>query len=114
VRELREFRAHYEELKAAGLEVAGVSLDSPESHRAWSERLRLPFPLLSDVERTVGPAFGVVRHVGLGGWNVEFFRRSTFLVDARGKVAAVWGKVKVRGHALEVLEMAKALPVPGR
>jgi len=110
VREMREFRAHYDELKEAGVEVAGISTDTPESSRDWARRLDLPFPLLSDEERRAGAAFGVVRHVGIGGWNLEFFKRSTFLVDARGIVVAMWRKVKVRGHATDVLEMARALP----
>jgi thioredoxin-dependent peroxiredoxin len=107
---MREFRAHYDELKEAGVEVAGISTDSPESSRDWAHRLDLPFPLLSDEERRAGEAFGVIRHVGIGGWNLEFFKRSTFLVDARGIVVAMWRKVKVRGHATDVLEMARALP----
>ena len=107
---MREFRAHYAELKEAGLEVAGVSLDSPESSRAWTRRLHLPYPLLSDGSRQAGTAFGVIRRVGIGGWNVEFFRRSTFLVDDCGRIVAVWASVKTRGHALEVIETARALP----
>ena len=110
---MREFRAHYPELAAAGLEVAGVSLDSPESSRAWSERLRLPYPLLSDDSRAAGNAFGVVRRVGIGAWSVEFFRRTTFLVDFHGVVSAVWREVKIRGHALEVLRLAEVLMKTG-
>lgn len=109
---MREFRAHHEELKAAGIEVAGVSTDTPESSREWAHRMDLPYPLLSDVDRSAGNAFGVIRRVGIGGWNVEFFRRTTFLVDERGVVVALWGKVKVRGHALEVLRMGRALSAP--
>jgi thioredoxin-dependent peroxiredoxin len=107
---MREFRAHYDALKEAGIEVAGVSTDTPESSREWARRMDLPFPLLSDEEREAGAAFGVIRRVGIGAWNVEFFKRSTFLVDARGIVVAMWRKVKVRGHAAEVLELARALP----
>lgn len=104
---MREFRVHYDQLKEAGLEVAGISPDTPESSVEWSRRMDLPYPLLSDVEHEAGAAFGVVRHLGIGSWNVSFFRRSTFLVDARGIVVAMWEKVKVRGHALEVIEMAR-------
>jgi len=106
---MREFRVHYPELTSAGVEVAGISPDTPESSRTWSGRLQLPYPLLSDVEREAGTAFGVIRRLGIGSWNVEFFRRMTFLVDAGGRVVASWGKVKIRGHALEVLEVARAL-----
>ena len=109
---MREFRAHYSELKDAGVEVAGISTDTPESSLTWARRMELPYPLLSDIERNAGAAFGVIRRLGIGSWNVEFFRRTTFLVDARGVVVAVWEKVKVRGHALKVLEMALALTAP--
>jgi thioredoxin-dependent peroxiredoxin len=107
---MREFRAHYSELKEAGVEIAGISTDTPESSRDWAGRMNLPFPLLSDEERAAGAAFGVIRRVGIGTWNVEFFKRSTFLVDARGIVVAQWRKVKVRGHAAEVIEMVRVLP----
>jgi peroxiredoxin Q/BCP len=104
---MREFRVHYPEFKEAGIEIVGISPDTPESSVEWARRMELPYPLLSDVEHEAGHAFGVVRHLGIGSWNVEFFRRTTFLVDARGVVVAQWEKVKVRGHAREVLEMAR-------
>lgn len=112
---MREFRVHHEAMQGAGLTLAGVSLDTPESSRAWAQRLHLPYPLLSDIDRLAGNAFGVIRRIGLGGWNVEFFRRATFLIDARGMVVAVWERGKVRGHALEVMGVARALeerPLP--
>ena len=93
--------------------MAGVTRDTVESNRHWAQRLRLPYLLLADRDGEAGAAFGVTRRVGIAGWNVEFFRRSTFLIDRRGVVAAVWGKVKIRGHALEVLQMAKTISRPG-
>ena len=109
---MREFRAHHVDLQQLGVEVAGISTDPPENSREFAERMKLPFPLLSDVERKAGQAFGVLRKVGIGSWNVEFFRRATYLVDKRGIVVAMWEKVKVRGHAQEVLQMARALAAP--
>lgn len=106
---MREFRVHYSALEKAGVQVAGVSTDTPESSVEWARRMDLPYPLLSDVERAAGNAFGVIRTLGIGAWNVEFFHRTTFLVDARGIVVAMWRKVKIRGHALEVRDMARAL-----
>jgi peroxiredoxin Q/BCP len=112
VRELREFREHHAAFESAGIVVAGVSRDTLERHREWAERLRLPYPLLADPEMRAARELGLVHVLGLGGWNVELFRRSTLLVDRDGIVAAVWGKVKVRGHALQVLEAARALQRP--
>ena len=114
MREKREFRAHHSEFEAAGVGIAGVSLDSIERSLAWSRKLHLPYPLLADTERVAGAAFGVVRRVGIGAWGVEWFRRSTFLADRHGIVRAVWEDAKTPGHAPEVLAVAKALhELPG-
>lgn len=109
MRELREFRVRHDVYVANDLAVAAVSRDTPESNRTWAERLSLPYPILCDREGALADPLGVVRRIGIRDWSVEFFRRSTFLVDARGAVAAVWSDVKIRGHALEVLEVAKTL-----
>jgi peroxiredoxin Q/BCP len=89
--------------------VAGVTRDTLESNVATAQRLRLPYPLLSDRAGIAGRAFGVTHRLGIGSWSIELFRRTTFLVDREGLIAAVWEKVKLRGHAREVLEMAKRL-----
>lgn len=107
---MREFRARHAEYASAGVGVAGVTLDPLESCRTWARRLRLPYPLLSDAERRAGVECHVLRSVGLAGWKVEFFRRTTLLIDATATVRAVWGDVRIRGHAREVLAAARALP----
>ena len=109
MRELREFRVHHSELQRAKIAIAGVTLDPLEDCRVWARRLDLPYPLLSDTTREAGSAFQVLRQFGLGSWKVELFRRMTFLADGRGIVRAVWGQVKMRGHAAEVLRFARAL-----
>jgi peroxiredoxin Q/BCP len=109
VRELREFRVHHDDYVRSGIAVAGVTRDSVASNRHWSTRLRLPYPLFSDPEGQLGAAFGVIRRVMIGGWKIDFFRRSTYLVDVKGVISAVWREVKVRGHAQDVLETARAL-----
>lgn len=77
-------------------------------------RLRLSFPLLSDASREIGGTFGVIRRIGVAGWNVEFVIRTTFLICQSGTVAGVWGKVKIRGHAAELLAAAHALQLAER
>jgi len=109
VRELREFRERYGDFEREGVRVAGVSRDTVEKHREWAQRLRIPYPLLADPGMSAARALGLVHTLGLGGWNVDLFRRATLLVDADGTVAAVWGRVKVRGHAQQVLDAARAL-----
>jgi peroxiredoxin Q/BCP len=106
---MREFRVHHPEFGAAGIAVAGVSREAASANAEWARRLGLPYPLLSDREGEAGHSFGVTRRVGIGGWNIEFFRRCTFLADATGTVAAVWGTVKVRGHAAQVLAAARGV-----
>ena len=89
--------------------MAGINADSIVSNRHWAERLRLPYPLLSDPERRAAAEFGGLRRIGIAGWTVEFFRRRTVLADREGMVAALWDKVHLRGHAAEVLAAAHAL-----
>ena len=109
MRELREFREHHPEYRAAGVAVAGVSANTIEQHRTWTERLHLPFPLLADPERSSARALGLTRTLNFGPWKVELMRRTTLLIDSAGRIAAVWGSVKIRGHAERVLMHARAL-----
>jgi peroxiredoxin Q/BCP len=109
VRELREFRVAHDRYAERGLVVAGINRERPESNLEWAKRLELPYPLLSDAERKAGGALRVIRRIGVGPWAVDMYRRSTFLIDAQGLIAAVWGSVKVRGHAAQVLVAAEAL-----
>lgn len=105
---MREFRAHHAEFQDAGVPVAGVSRDTPEDHQRWIRQLELPYPLLTDPGGETSRALGLTTKVGLGAWSVELFRRTTILIDPHGNVGAVWGKVKIRGHAQHVLELARA------
>lgn len=109
LQELREFGAQEARFRAAGVPVVGISLDPPESNRAFMEKSGLGYPLLSDVARECGKAFGVTRRIGIAGWQVEFYLRASFLVDVDGVVAGVWPRLKPRGHALELLAAARAL-----
>ncbi len=109
LQELREFAEHRGAFAAAGIPLVGISLDPPESNRAFLEKTGLGIPLLSDPERACGRAFGVMRRIGIAGWQVEFYLRSSFLVDANGVVAGVWPKFRAGRLALELLEAARAL-----
>lgn len=88
----------------------GVSRDDLLSHAKFIKVLEgLPFPLLSDVDSQVCEAYGVIKDKNMYGKIVKGIERSTFLIDRQGKVAACWRKVKVAGHAQEVLSAVKAL-----
>ena len=113
MRELREFREHHSEYRDAGVALAGINADTVDGNRRWSERLHVEYPLLSDRDRTSARELGALHSVGLGAWRLEMFRRVTFLIARNGIVSAVWGRVRVRGHAREVLEAARTLAAAG-
>jgi peroxiredoxin Q/BCP len=69
----------------------------------------LPFPLIADPEEVLCNLYGVMKLKNMYGKQVRGIERSTFLIDAQGKLARVWRGVKVPGHAQEVLEAARAL-----
>lgn len=89
--------------------MAGVNADTVAGNLAWARRLRLPYPLLSDPERSAAAAFGGLWRLGIAGWSIELFRRRTVLAGRDGVIAAFWDKVRIRGHAAEVLEAARVL-----
>ena len=97
------------ELKKLGAQVLGVSPDDVESHVQFRDKFELNFPLLADLEHKVADQYGAWREKNLYGKVSMGIQRSTFLIDRNGRLAKVWRKVKVPGHAEEVLAAAKAL-----
>ncbi|MGR3759598.1 peroxiredoxin [Roseobacteraceae bacterium NS-SX3] len=103
------FSQHLQAFADAGAEVFGISRDSLAKHEKFAAKHGLTVPLLSDAEDTVCEDYGVWKEKNMYGkkhWGIE---RSTFLIDAEGRIARVWRKVKVDGHIEEVLEAVKAL-----
>jgi len=84
--------------------VVGVSRDSVESHDKFKKKFDLNFPLASDTDGKTCDAYGVWKEKSMYGRKYMGIERSTFLVDDKGKIAAVFPKVKVVGHAAKVLE----------
>jgi peroxiredoxin Q/BCP len=82
--------------------VLGVSTDSLKSHEKFAEKFELPFPLLSDEDHAVAAKYGVWVEKKNYGKTYMGVQRATFLIDKQGKLAAVWPKVKVKGHVEEV------------
>jgi peroxiredoxin Q/BCP len=102
------FRDKLDLLRAAGAQVVGVSADSQESHRKFIEKYGLSFPLLSDPSNEVTKAYGVYKQKSLYGRQFMGIERTTFVIGRNGTVRRVFSKVKVNGHAEEVLaSMAK-------
>lgn len=89
--------------------VLGVSCDSLKSHAGFIAKFNLPFELLSDPDHAVAEVYGVWKEKSMYGKKVMGIERSTFLVDPEGKLRREWRKVKVDGHAIEVLNALEEL-----
>ncbi len=105
----RDFRDLHPAFKRAKTTVLGVSKDSCERHAKFRAREDFPFELLADEAEKVCRLFDVIREKSLYGRKFMGIERSTFLFGADGKLAREWRKVRVKGHAAEVLEAAKSL-----
>jgi thioredoxin-dependent peroxiredoxin len=90
-------------------EIFGVSVDSAASHEKFIAKYALPFPLLSDDEKKIVNAYGVWVEKSMYGKKYMGIERSTFLIDAKGVIRNIWRKVKVDGHAEDVLKAAEEL-----
>lgn len=98
------FRDLYPQFRQAGAEIYGISRDSLRSHENFKAKLDLPFELISDADEAVCLQFDVMKMKKLYGKIVRGVERSTFVIDADGKLVKEWRGVKVAGHVDEVLE----------
>jgi peroxiredoxin Q/BCP len=89
--------------------VIGISRDSVASHDKFKTKYSLPFPLVSDEDGKVCKAYGTWVEKSMYGRKYMGIERATFLIDGKGTIRHIWRKVKVPGHAEEVLEAAQAL-----
>ena len=96
-------RDGYEELRAAGYEVIGVSKDSATSHRKFAEKHNLPFTLIADTELRLNEAFGVWREKKMCGKVGMGTVRTTFIIDENGVVTDIIEKVKTADHTNQIL-----------
>ncbi len=108
-RESQDFRDLHGAFRKAGADIVGISRDSMSSHEKFKAKERLPFALLSDENERVCKLFDVIREKSLYGRKFLGIERSTFLIDAQGVLRREWRKVKVPGHAEEVLEATRSL-----
>jgi len=98
------FRDRSKELAKHGAKVFGVSTDSVATHIKFRDKFELNFPLLADEDHAVAEKYGAWREKNMYGKKSMGIQRSTYLIDAAGKVARVWKKVQVDGHDMQVLE----------
>ena len=105
----QDFRDLHKSFTKANTVILGVSKDSIASHEKFKEKQGFPFDLLSDSEEKLCKKFDVIKEKNMYGKKYMGIERSTFLIDADGKLREEWRKVKVKGHAEAVLEAAKGL-----
>jgi peroxiredoxin Q/BCP len=105
----QQFAALAPRFARAGVTIAGISRDSVAAHEKFRAQMKFPFALLSDADSLVCKQFDVIREKNMYGRKVMGIERSTFLLDAQGALRFEWRKLKVDGHALQVLETAQAL-----
>ena len=103
------FRDQHKGLTKLGAKLLGVSADDVASHVKFRDKFKLNFPLLADVDHKVAEKYGAWREKNMYGKKSMGIQRSTFLIDADGKVAKVWKRVQVDGHDEQVLAALNAL-----
>ncbi|HEX6374533.1 MAG TPA: peroxiredoxin [Allosphingosinicella sp.] len=108
--EAQAFSALAEEFKNSGTWILGVSRDDAKAHQKFTDKYGLRVPLATDPDGSVCEAFGTWVEKSMYGRKYMGIERATFLVDRDGVVKRVWRKVKVPGHAAEVLAAARELP----
>jgi peroxiredoxin Q/BCP len=107
--EAQQFSALNKDFAKANAVIVGVSRDSLKSHDNFIAKQAIPYSLISDPDETVCELFGVMKLKNMYGKQVRGIERSTFVIDAKGKLVQEWRGVKVPGHAAEVLAFVKSL-----
>ena len=106
-REAQDFTAMASDFAAAGAKVVGVSRDEMKKHDKFIAKYALAVPLAADTEGAISDAFGTWVQKSMYGRKYMGMERATFLIGADGQVIREWRKVKVPGHAAEVLAAVK-------
>ena len=99
------FRDNIYAIRGAGAEVVGISVDTVEDQRAFSDKYKLPFPVLSDVGGQTSSAYGVLREMG----SMDFAGRETFLIDPNGMIVKQYEQVDPETHTQDVVADLQAL-----
>lgn len=99
-----DFRDSFPNFRKIKAVILGVSIDSPESHKKFSDKYGLPFTLLSDVDKKIVRKYGVWKEKNMYGRKYMGIERTTFVIDEEGIIRNIFFKVKVSGHADEVMK----------
>lgn len=105
----KDFSKLYKQFSANNTEVFGVSMDSLNSHEKFKSKYKFAFELISDLKGELCKTFKVLKEKSMFGKKFTGIERSTFILDQKGQLVKEWRKVKVLGHAKEVLKFVKQL-----
>ena len=105
--EAKDFSKLYKEFKKLNCEIVGISKDSIESHRKFISKFKIPFHLLSDEKIIAIKKYGAWGEKSMYGKKFMGIKRTTVLINLKGKIIKIWNNVKVKDHAKEVLSCLK-------
>jgi peroxiredoxin Q/BCP len=105
--EAKDFSKFYKEFKKLNCEIIGVSKDTIESHKKFITKFKIPFQLLSDEKNIMLKKYGAWGEKSMYGKKFMGIKRTTVLIDPKGKIKKIWNNVKVTDHAKEVLNFLK-------
>lgn len=103
-KEGEDFRDLHKEFIKRNAQIYGVSRDSIASHQKFKAKYKFPFHLISDEDESLCKLFDVIKEKNMYGRKYMGIERSTFLINDKGRLLSEWRKVKVKGHAQEVLD----------
>ena len=103
-KEGEDFRDLHKEFIKRNAQIYGVSRDSIASHQKFKAKYKFPFHLISDEDESLCKLFDVIKEKNMYGRKYMGIERSTFLINDKGQLLSEWRKVKVKGHAQEVLD----------
>ena len=106
-KEACSFRDEFSQFKKRGIEVLGISPDNEASHKKFTAKYKLPFTLLTDADHAIADAYGTYGEKRFMGRTYMGVKRTTFLIDEKGKIKKIFEKVKPEEHAREVLDAFK-------
>jgi peroxiredoxin Q/BCP len=107
--EAKDFSKLYKDFKKLNCEILGVSKDSIESHKKFIAKFKIPFQLLSDEKTLVLKKYGAWGEKSMYGKKFMGIKRTTVLIDTKGKLVKIWNNVRVKDHANEVLNFLKGI-----
>ena len=105
--EAKDFAKLYKEFKKLNCEIIGISKDDIESHKKFINKFKIPFQLLSDEKVIVLKKYGAWGEKSMYGKKFMGIKRTTVLINPKGKIIKIWNNVKVKDHAKEVLNLLK-------